>query len=180
MINFNQLKLKILRKIYSPEKWANYIGVNIGKGNFIPDKYTWSSEPYLITVGNNCQITMGVRIFTHGGNHVIRTKCPNFDSYGKVTIGDNVYIGNNSLVMPGVTIGSNVLIAAGSVVTKSIPDGTVVAGNPARFICNLDEYALNNEKYNLCSKGFSSKQKRQLLLSTDDSKFIQKRFLETN
>lgn len=51
-------------------------------------KNCWSSEPYLITVGNNCAITKGVRIFTHGGARVARNKYPDFDVLGKVIIGD--------------------------------------------------------------------------------------------
>lgn len=58
-----------------------------------------------------------------------RIKYPRFDTFGKVKIGDYVYIGTNSLIMPGVTIGDGSLIAAGSVVTKSVPPGVVVGGN---------------------------------------------------
>lgn len=53
------------RFMYSPEKWAKYLGVSIGKNNLI-GKNHWSSEPYLITVGSNCQLT-NCKIFTHGG-----------------------------------------------------------------------------------------------------------------
>lgn len=120
--------------IYSPNKYAKYIGVNIGVDNFISDKKCWSSEPYLIMIGNHCQITSGVRLFTHGGGNVARDKYPDFDVFGKIVIGDWVYIGSGSLIMPGVTIGDNVLVAAGSVVTRSVPLRTIVAGNPARVI----------------------------------------------
>lgn len=68
------------------------------------------------------------------GGNVVRCQIPDFDIFGKITIGDWVYIGNNSLIMPGVTIDNNVLVASGSVVTKSVPAGVVVAGNPARII----------------------------------------------
>lgn len=90
-------------------------------------------------------------------------------------IGDYVYIGNGAFVMPGVTVGNNVLIAAGSVVTKSIPDNCVVAGNPAKFICTLDEYIERNLPFNLDSKGLSLSMKKRLLLSVDQSKFIRKK-----
>lgn len=52
---------------YSPQKYAKYIGVNMGADNFIADKGCWPSVPYLITIGSHCQITHGVRLFTHGG-----------------------------------------------------------------------------------------------------------------
>lgn len=90
-------------------------------------------------------------------------------------IGDYVYIGTGAFVMPGVTVGNNVLIAAGSVVTKSIPDNCVVAGNPAEFICTLDEYIERNLPFNLDSKGLSLSMKKRLLLSVDQSKFIRKK-----
>lgn len=110
-----------------------------------------------------------------GGGNVARVKYPKFDCFGKVVIGDYVYIGTGAFVMPGVTVGNNVLIAAGSVVTKSIPDNCVVAGNPAKFICTLDEYIERNLPFNLDSKGLSLSMKKRLLLSVDQSKFIRKK-----
>lgn len=91
------------RFLVSPEKYALHIGVKIGKNNFIATR-EWSSEPYHITIGSNCQITRNVYIHTHGGGQEIRNMCPTFDAYGKVTICDWVYIGANSHIMPGVTI----------------------------------------------------------------------------
>lgn len=142
----SNIRNRIIKLLLSPERYAKYIGVNIGTDNFIPDKDCWSSEPYLITVGHHCAITNGVRIFTHGGARVVRMKYPDFDVFGKVIIGDWVYIGTNSLIMPGVTIGDGVLIAAGSVVTKSIPPRVVVGGNPARILSTVDNYIKHNER----------------------------------
>lgn len=76
--------------------------------------------------------------------------------------------------MPGVTIGEGALVAAGSVVTKSVAPYTVVGGNPAKYICSVDEYIERNLKYNLDSKGLSSSEKKKLLLSLPDDKFIKK------
>lgn len=64
-------KSVLKKKFFSPYKYAKSIGVNIGTDCFVPDKDTWSSEPYLISVGNHCQITSGVRIFTHGGGMLL-------------------------------------------------------------------------------------------------------------
>lgn len=89
-----------------------------------------------------------------------------------------VYIGANSLIMPGVTIKDNVLIAAaGSVVTKSVPARVVVAGNPAKIICTIDEYRERNLKYNMNSKNMSIKNKKAFLLSADDAMFIKKNYM---
>ena len=166
-------------KIYPPLKYARKLGVTIGEDNFLPDRQCWSSEPYLITVGNHCQITMGVRFLTHGGGHVLRDKISDFDTFGKIKIGNWVYIGNNSLIMPGVTIEDHVLIAAGSVVTKSVPSGMVVAGNPARIVCTIEEYYERNKDYNMGTKGVPHNKKKQILLTTDDEKFVRKPSMKT-
>lgn len=162
----------------SPKKYAKFIGVKFGENCFFATK-NWSSEPYLIEIGNNVQITRDVTIHTHGGGHVARMKYPNFDTFGKVVIKDWVYIGAYSQIMPGVTIGKGSLVAAGSIVTKSVPDGVVVAGNPARFVCTVDDYIERNKKHNTDTKGLSAEEKKKVLLETDESKFICKPNIST-
>lgn len=164
------------KMFWSLEKQARYAGVTIGKGNFVASRF-WSTEAYLITVGDYCQITGGVKFFTHGGGDSVRLKYPKFDTFGKVKIGNYVYIGNNALIMPGVTIGNNVLIAAGSVVTKSVPDNVVVGGNPARYISTTEEYINRNLKHNTNSKGMSQQEKKKMLLEMDEEKFVKKGLL---
>ena len=99
---------------------------------------------------------------------------PHFDCFGKVSLGNYVYVGNNVLIMSGVTVGNNVLIAAGSVVTKSILDNVVVGGNPAKILCSLATYLEHNIKYNLDSKGMDAEKKKKFLLSLPKEKFIRK------
>lgn len=166
---------RIIKKIYweylaAPEKHARHIGVNIGTDNFIK-KCEWPSEPYLVTVGSHCQLVK-CHLFTHGGGQAVRDRHPDFDIFGRITIGDYVYIGTNALIMPGVTIGDNVLVAAGSVVTKSIPAGSVVAGNPARILCTVDEYYERNRDFDFHSKNLSPAEKKKILLSSPASRFI--------
>ena len=105
-------------------------------------------------------------------------KYPKFDCFGKISLGDYVYLGNDVTIMPGVSIGDNVLVAACSVVTKSVPSNVVVGGNPANVICTIDDYIERNLKYNLNSKGMSVKEKKELLLSLPDDKFIRKKMME--
>ena len=62
-------------------------------------------------------------------------------AFGKIKIGDNVFIGMNSLILPGTTIGNNVIIGAGSVVRGKIPDNSIYSGNPAVFVANIRDHA---------------------------------------
>lgn len=167
---------QIEKAILSKEKLARKSGVDIGNENFIASCF-WSSEAYLIKIGNHCQITEGVKIFTHGGGNAVRFQYPKFDCFGKVEIGDYVYLGTNVLIMPGVRIGNNVLVAAGSVVTKSIPDNCVVGGNPAKFICTIDTFIERNLPFNLNSKGMKHKDKKRLLCESNDLRFISKGYM---
>ena len=164
---------KYRRAFWSPEKYARYIGVRIGKECDIQD-INFGSEPYLIEIGDHVQITKGVKIFTHGGGWVFRKEFPNLDTFGKVIIKNNVYIGNNTLIMPGVTIGNNVIVGAGSIVTKSVPDNAVVAGNPAKIISDLETTKQRILPYNVGTKKMNPEQKKKSLLSLSEDRFIKK------
>lgn len=92
-----------------------------------------------VKIGKCAQIAPNVSIYTAG--HPIHPDSRNSGyEYGiAITIGDNVWIGGNSVILPGVTIGNNVVIGAGSVVTKDIPDNMIAAGNPCRIIREITE-----------------------------------------
>lgn len=95
----------------------------------------------MITLGNNVHITSGVRFITHdGGTLILRKEVPDLEITKPIKVGNDVYFGINSIVMPGVTIGNRCIIAAGSVVTKDVPDNSIVAGIPAKVIKSTDEY----------------------------------------
>lgn len=101
---------------------------------------TCSTEPYLVTIGDHVSATR-THFETHDGAvWLFREEHPTWDIIKPINIGDNVYIGTDCIIMPGVTIGDNVIIGAGSIVTKNIPSGTVYAGVPARFIKSVDDY----------------------------------------
>ena len=172
MNRIKSLYLELI-KIISPVRHARLIGVNLGSNCLIYRSMEWPSEPYLVTIGNNVQLTRGVAIHTHGGN-VIRRKVPDFDAFGKVVIKDWAYIGSHAQIMPGVTIGEGAMVAAGSIVTKSVPDGMVVGGNPARLLCSVDEYLERNIQYNMHTKGLDEKEKKQRLLTIDENLFLRK------
>jgi acetyltransferase-like isoleucine patch superfamily enzyme len=164
---------KYRRTFWSAEKYARYIGVRIGKECDIQD-INFGSEPYLIEIGNHVQITKGVKIFTHGDAWVFRDQFPELDYFGKVIINNNVYIGNNSMIMPGVTIGNNVIIGAGSIVTKSIPDGKIAVGNPARIVGETNDLFQKIKPFDIGSKKLNYEEKKKYLLSLGEESFIKK------
>lgn len=107
------------------------------------------TEPWLITMGDNVHITKNVEFITHdGGVLIFRKDIPDLEITKPITISDNVYIGINTIILPGVNIGDNCIIGAGSVVTKDISSNSVVGGIPAKFIKSTDEY-LKKLKKNL-------------------------------
>lgn len=115
--------------------------MKFGKDLKIYGKVDWGTEPWIITIGNNVHITDGVKFITHdGGTLLFRNLIPDLEITKPIVVGDNVYFGNNVIVLPGVTIGSNVIIGAGAVVTKEIPNNSLVVGVPARVIKSADEY----------------------------------------
>ena len=126
-----------LRGEYTTEKLVSMgmtVGKNFGRlnGVILDPSHCW-----LITIGDNVTMAPRVHILCHDAS----TKTfLNYTKIGRVTIGDNVFIGAESVVLPGVTIGSNVIIGANSTVTHDVPDGVVVAGSPARVICTLEKY----------------------------------------
>ena len=112
--------------------------IEVGK-NFFANYNCTLLDVAGIKIGDNCQMAPNVAIYTAG--HPIHpvTRSSAYE-YGKeVTIGDNVWLGGNTVVCPGVHIGNNVVIGAGSVVTKDIPDWAIAAGNPCKVIRLITE-----------------------------------------
>ena len=104
----------------------------------------------IITLGNNVHITDGVKFITHdGGTLLFRDRVPDLEITKPITVGDNVYIGNNVILMAGAKVGNNVVIGAGAVVTKEIPDNSVAVGVPARVIKTADAYFEKLQKESL-------------------------------
>ena len=118
--------------------YAKYKGVQVGKDCRILTS-SFGSEPWMITIGNKVTITSGVRLLTHdGASWLFHDEKGRRHLYRPITIGNSVFIGSNAIIMPGVIIEDEVIIAAGSVVTKSVPRGKLVGGNPAKFIKNRE------------------------------------------
>ncbi len=115
-------------------------GYNIEVGeNFFANYNLVILDVGKVKIGNNAQLAPNVSIYTAG--HPIHPDSRNSGyEYGiDITIGDNVWIGGNTCIMPGVKIGKNVVIGAGSVVTKDIPDDVIAFGNPCKVVRNITE-----------------------------------------
>ena len=106
--------------------------VFINHGCIIDRSFCW-----LVTIGNRVTLAPNVHILAHDASS---RRALGYTKMGKVRIGDDVFIGAGSVILPGVTIGDRVIVGAGSVVTKDIPEGSVAAGNPAKVICTYDAY----------------------------------------
>lgn len=132
-----------IRGEYTTEKLISMgmkVGNNFGRlhGVILDPSHCW-----LIEIGDNVTMAPRVHVLCHDASTKVHL---GYTKIGKVTIGNNVFIGAESVILPDVRIGSNVIIGANSTVTKSIPDNVVVAGNPAKIICSLDEYMKRHEK----------------------------------
>ena len=127
-------------------------GIRVGKGTIFYDPNSMSIDrerPWMLEIGDYCKITKGTVILTHDySRSVLRRAYGDIvGEAGKTIIGNNVFIGMNSIILMGTKIGNNVIIGAGSVVSGNVPDNCVIAGNPAKYIRSLDEhYSIRKEK----------------------------------
>lgn len=137
---FLKIKTEMLWYTKGGVEYARSRGVKIGNDCRIYTREL-GTEPYLIEIGNHVTVTKNVVLLTHDGSTwLFKDENGRRYSYEKLVIGNNVFIGIGSTIMPGVKIGNDVIIGAGSVVTKSIPDGSIVAGNPAKYLGEYYEY----------------------------------------
>ncbi|AEH36982.1 acyltransferase [Halopiger xanaduensis] len=97
-----------------------------------------------ISIGKNCIITDKVRMLAHAKDKPILSQAfdtaPNYSKRGTIDIGDNVFLGERTIVLPDVSIGDNVIIGAGSVISSDIPSNSVAVGVPCEVKCSLEEY----------------------------------------
>lgn len=149
MIRRNQRKWIILGLLFRRNGWARaeylrkkMVFHHIGKHcywhpNRIP------AEPHLVCMGDNVFVAADVVMITHNMmNCVVQHELGGIcvePQFGKIVIGNNVFIGARVMIMAGVTIGNNCVVAAGAIVTKDVPDGCVVGGVPAKVIGGYEE-----------------------------------------
>lgn len=115
------------------------LGVVIGRECLI-HTMEFSTEPYLIEIGDRVVVSHGTQLITHDGSvWIMRDEYPGITVFGRIRIGNNSFIGTNSILLPGCDIGSNCIVGAGSVVRGKIPDDSVVMGNPAEVIMTVSD-----------------------------------------
>lgn len=150
-----KLKLLILKNRCGPYYFTNILqneGIDVGAHTifYSPESQIIDRErPWMLKIGDYCKITAGTTILCHDySRSVIRRVYGDVVGEAKETvIGDNVFIGVNSIILMGAHIGNNVIVGAGSVVNGYFPDNCVIAGNPAKVIRTLDEhYAIRRKK----------------------------------
>lgn len=142
-IIYERLKRSFILSQYTDFTIAEYFrkqGAKIGENNRLEIR-SIGKEPFLLEIGNHCTIAPNVTFLRHdGGTWLFTEEDPSLQKFGPIVIKDNCFIGMSSIIMGNVHIGPNAVVGAGAVVTKDVPPGTVVAGNPARLIGTIAEY----------------------------------------
>ena len=166
-----------IRGEYTTEKLVS-MGFKVGEnfkrmhGTILDPSHCW-----LITIGDNVTLAPRVHILAHDASTY---SIIGYTKIGRVNIGNNVFIGAESVVLPNVSIGDNVIIGAGSVVTKDIPCNSIAVGNPARVIMSYEEYCkkvkekckracIYDEKYTLRNKWLTDSMKNRMYEDLENS-----------
>jgi len=156
---------------------AKKLGLKVGNNTRLYST-NFSTEPYLIEIGNNVTVSYNVFFITHdGGVWVVRNLYQNYKNInlnGKISIGNNVFIGINSTILLGVSISDNCIVAANSVVTKSVPKNSIVAGNPAKIIGTVELYIEKNKSKYVHTKNLSYSQRKRILLGESSKNLVSK------
>lgn len=136
---FQRLELEYYKRV-SDEKKTKYLrrqGMKVGESCHF-NSMSFSTEPYLIELGNKVTISAGCDLVTHDGAvKCFRDEISDADIFGKIVLGNNVFIGINSTILPNTFIGNNCIVGAGSVVRGKFPEDSVIIGNPAKVVMKM-------------------------------------------
>ena len=130
------------------------------------------SEPYLVEIGNHVAIAGGTQFISHDGAiWCFRDEIKNGDIFGKIKIGNNVFIGNNCVILPNTTVGDNCIIGIGSIVRGQFPDDSVIIGNPAKVIykTSIQRLMYRQNKGLLLTHNLSEREKVKVILKHFES-----------
>jgi acetyltransferase-like isoleucine patch superfamily enzyme len=127
---------------------ARRLGVHVGPETVLYGGVSFGSEPWLVHIGRGTWVTHGVRFITHDGSIQVVRNGPfgippgtSLNRYDAVVVGENCFIGVQAILLPGTTIGDHSIVGAGSVVSGTVPSRTIVAGNPARVVGKVADFA---------------------------------------
>lgn len=118
-------------------------GLKVGKNVRFVEVPQFGTEPFLIEIGDDTTFSNNVRFVNHdGGQNALYffEKFKDVRTFGRIKIGNKCLIGADTIIMPGVLMQDNCVLGAGSILTTSMPEGSVFAGVPAKFICTVEEY----------------------------------------
>jgi acetyltransferase-like isoleucine patch superfamily enzyme len=163
---WSRLRRKLMMLVSNERRvrWLRQDGVRIGRDCLIYTPY-FSTEPYLISIGDHCAVSSGTTFITHDASPWLFPDHPDMDVFGEIRIGDNTFIGIGCTLLPGTTIGSNCIIGAGAVVRGTIPDDSVVFGNPATvlFKTSMMKKLLVNHRHRLDTRHVPAREKEVIL-----------------
>ena len=143
-------------------------GIKIGE-NCIINTMKFSTEPYLIELGNQVRIANGTQFITHDGSIICFYDELKGEIFGKIKIGNNVFIGSDCIIMLNTTIGDNCIVGAGSVVRGNFPANSVIFGNPAKAVFNINVLKMLFRH----NTGFVASKKRS---QSEKKKLVKKQF----
>lgn len=141
-----KLKAKIARRLGVGCPTADELrkkGVTLGQRVAIHTRGIDEGHGFLISMGDDVSIAPGAIILAHDAS---TKQALGYTRVGRVEIGSQVFIGAGAIVLPNVRIGNKVIVGAGCVVNRSVPDNSVVVGNPARVISSYDDYIEKNRQ----------------------------------
>lgn len=164
---YNKINKKIVAGSSSERKiqYLRKLGVKIGKNCYI-ETLAFSTEPFLIEIGDHVAIAFGTDFITHdGGIWCFRDELNNGDIFGRIKIGNNILIGSKCTILPNTIIGDNSIVGAGSVVRGNFPDNSVIVGNPAKVVMkmNVQKFLYLQNPGFLRSKNLDSSERENLI-----------------
>jgi len=162
-----RLAVNIAKLRRDPVRYFRSQGADIGEGVeiFGANLFTFGSEPYLVSIGNQVTISHNVDFITHdGGMRVARAEYPGAYLYGRIKVGDHCFLGAHCVLLPGAKVGPRSVIGSGSIVTGEIPPGVVAIGTPAKPVRKVDEYIQRKKNLWIDTSGLTSDAKKELLL----------------
>lgn len=132
------------QSIIEPPFFCSY-GRNTSIGDHVYLNYSCTIlDNNTVRIGHHVMVGPSVQIYTAAHLLEAATRIQGLEVAQPVVIEDNVWLGGGAILLPGVTVGRNAVVGAGAIVSRSVPTNTVVAGNPARVIREIDQQDLGS------------------------------------